>query len=73
MEVLEVCSDRFQPFRTDSYISSATYSRLLLQQFFDDRWDRLLYLDADLRVMVPLQPFSKATSVVGLWAQYTIT
>jgi lipopolysaccharide biosynthesis glycosyltransferase len=34
----------------------STYTRLHLDEYFDDRWDRLLYLDADVRVMTRLQP-----------------
>ena len=56
VEIIVIGADRLRPFRIDSYISAATYSRLLLPQFFDDQWSRLLYLDADIRVTVPLQP-----------------
>lgn len=55
VEIIVIGADRFQPFRIDSYVSAATYSRLLLPEFFDDRWDRLLYLDADTRIMARLQ------------------
>ena len=55
-EIITIEADHLRSFRMDSYISAATYSRLLLPHFFDDRWDRLLYLDADVRVMVPLEP-----------------
>jgi lipopolysaccharide biosynthesis glycosyltransferase len=60
-EIVVIGTDRFQPFRIDSYVSAATYSRLLLPEFFDDRWDRLLYLDADTRIMVALQPLLEAS------------
>jgi lipopolysaccharide biosynthesis glycosyltransferase len=55
VEIFVIGADRFQPFRVDGYVSAATYSRLLLPEFFDDRWDRLLYVDADTRIMVRLQ------------------
>jgi lipopolysaccharide biosynthesis glycosyltransferase len=55
VEIIVIGADRFQPFRVDGYVSAATYSRLLLPEFFDDRWDRLLYVDADTRIMVRLQ------------------
>ena len=61
MEIIVVGADRFQPFRVDGYVSAATYSRLLLPEFFDDRWDRLLYLDADTRIMVRLQTLLNAS------------
>jgi lipopolysaccharide biosynthesis glycosyltransferase len=54
-EIIVVAADRFHPFRIDGYVSASTYSRLLLPEFFDDQWDRLLYVDADARVMAPLQ------------------
>lgn len=54
-EIIIIKADRFQRFRIDGYVSASTYSRLLLPEFFDDQWDRLLYVDADARVMVPLQ------------------
>jgi lipopolysaccharide biosynthesis glycosyltransferase len=50
-EIFAVGADSFQKFRIDGYVSASTYSRLLLQEFFDDQWDRLLYVDADMRVM----------------------
>jgi lipopolysaccharide biosynthesis glycosyltransferase len=56
VEIVMVATDRLQPFWIDGYVSVATYARLLLPDFFDDRWDRVLYLDADTRSMVPLQP-----------------
>jgi lipopolysaccharide biosynthesis glycosyltransferase len=39
---------------TKSAAKLSTYTRLHLDEYFDDRWDRLLYLDADVRVMTPL-------------------
>ena len=55
-DILIIDRDMLKSFRTDSYISASTYSRLLLLELFDGRWDRLLYLDADLRAMVDLRP-----------------
>jgi lipopolysaccharide biosynthesis glycosyltransferase len=55
-DVVGIAVGRVQPFRADGYVSPATYARLLLCDQFDDRWDRLLFLDADTRVRVPLQP-----------------
>jgi lipopolysaccharide biosynthesis glycosyltransferase len=60
VEVIVIGLEQFQPFRIDSYVSAATYSRLLLPEFFDDRWGRLLYVDADTRIMGPLQPLLNA-------------
>ena len=60
-EIFVIEDDRFQQFRVDSYVSAATYARLLLPQFFDDRWDRLLYLDADTRVVSQLKPLINAS------------
>ena len=36
--------------------SSATYTRLHLDEYFDISWQRILYLDADVRVVSPLDP-----------------
>lgn len=55
VEIVVIGADRLQAFRIDSYVSAATYAKLLLSDFFDDRWERLLYIDADTRVMVPLR------------------
>jgi lipopolysaccharide biosynthesis glycosyltransferase len=41
---------------TKSAAQLSTYTRLHLDEYFDGRWDRLLYLDADVRVMTPLRP-----------------
>ena len=59
-EIIVLSADHFGKFRVDGYVSASTYSRLLLPEFFDDRWDRLLYIDADMRVMTPLQPLLEA-------------
>jgi len=59
-EIIRIEAERFRPFKVDSYISAATYARLLLPKFFDGRWKRLLYLDADARVMTRLQPLLDA-------------
>lgn len=59
-EIIVIAADHFRPFRIDGYVSASTYSRLLLPEFFGDLWDRLLYVDADARVMVPLQPLLHA-------------
>ena len=59
-EIIAIAADRFSPFRIDGYVSASTYARLLLPEFFDNNWDRLLYVDADARVMVPLQPLLEA-------------
>jgi lipopolysaccharide biosynthesis glycosyltransferase len=55
VEIVAIDASRFEPFRIDGYVSAATYSKLILLDFFDDRWDRLLYVDADTRIMVRLQ------------------
>ena len=60
VEIVVIEAGRFHPFRIDGYVSASTYSRLLLPDFFDNHWDRLLYVDADARVMVPLQPLIEA-------------
>ena len=36
---------------TDAKYPPAAYSRLLLDDFFDDQWERILYVEADMRVM----------------------
>jgi lipopolysaccharide biosynthesis glycosyltransferase len=46
----------FPAYRADRWISLASYVRLHLDDYFDASWDRVLYLDADTRVKVPLQP-----------------
>jgi lipopolysaccharide biosynthesis glycosyltransferase len=43
-------------YRVDRWVSRATYARLHLDEYFDGSWQRILYLDADTRVMAPLQP-----------------
>ena len=47
-------------YRVDGYITIASYTRLYLDEYFDEQWDRLLYLDADTRVLAPLQPLLHA-------------
>jgi len=59
-EIIAIDADRFRQFRIDGYVSASTYSRLLLPEFFDDRWDRLLYIDSNMRVMTRLQPLFEA-------------
>lgn len=54
-EIIAIGANNFRSFRLDGYVSASTYSRLLLAEIFDDQWDRLLYVDADMRVMAPLQ------------------
>lgn len=60
VEIVAIGADRLKPFRIDSYVSAATYSRLVLPEIFDDRWGRLLYLDADTRAMVGVQTLLNA-------------
>jgi lipopolysaccharide biosynthesis glycosyltransferase len=60
VEIVAIGANRLQPFRIDGHVSAATYSKLILPDFFDDRWDRLLYLDADTRIMVRLQTLLEA-------------
>jgi lipopolysaccharide biosynthesis glycosyltransferase len=78
VEIIKITAERFQRFRVDSYVSASTYSRLLLPEFFDDRWDRLLYVDADTRIMVPLQSLldtsleGKPVGAVHDYLQYII-
>jgi lipopolysaccharide biosynthesis glycosyltransferase len=55
-QVVAIAAERLQPFQASNGLGVATYARLLLREDFDDRWNRLLYLDADVRVMVPLEP-----------------
>jgi lipopolysaccharide biosynthesis glycosyltransferase len=47
-------------YRVNGYITFAAYTRLSLDEHFDGRWDRLLYLDADTRVLAPLRPLLHA-------------
>lgn len=60
VEIVRIGADCFRPFRIDGYVSASTYSRLLLSKYFDDRWERLVYLDADTRVMTRLRPLIQA-------------
>lgn len=55
VDIITIPRDAFRQFRIDGYVSASTYSRLLLPDFFDDQWDRLLYVDADMRVLAPMQ------------------
>jgi lipopolysaccharide biosynthesis glycosyltransferase len=55
VEIIVIEADRFRQFRIDGYVSASTYSRLLLPEFFDDQWNRVLYVDADMRVMARVQ------------------
>jgi lipopolysaccharide biosynthesis glycosyltransferase len=60
VEIVAVGANRLRPFRIDGYVSAATYSKLILPDFFDDRWDKLLYLDADTKITVRLQTLLEA-------------
>jgi lipopolysaccharide biosynthesis glycosyltransferase len=42
--------------QTDDRLPLATYVRLRLDSLLDTRYDRVLYLDADTRVLSPLEP-----------------
>ncbi len=44
----------------DGWVSPATYIRLHLDLILDRTWHRVLYLDADTRVLVPLWPLLRA-------------
>jgi lipopolysaccharide biosynthesis glycosyltransferase len=60
-------------YRTDRWISSAAYARLHLDEMLGSEWDRVLYLDADTRVLVPLAPLLQADldgRVLGAAYQY---
>jgi lipopolysaccharide biosynthesis glycosyltransferase len=59
-EIIPLDVDRFRRFRIDGYVSASTYTRLLLADVFDDRWDRLLYVDSDMRVTMPLRGLFEA-------------
>ena len=78
VEIITVGADRFRQFRIDGHISASTYSRLLLSELFDDQWDRLLYVDADMRAMVPLQTllnvnlYGRPVGAVHDYLQYLI-
>jgi lipopolysaccharide biosynthesis glycosyltransferase len=54
-EIIRINPNRFDKFRIDGYVSASTYTRLLLPEFFDDCWDRVLYVDSDMRVMTSLK------------------
>jgi len=45
-----------QAGRRSRWITEAAYTRLHLDEYFHAGWDRILYLDADIRVMAPLRP-----------------
>jgi lipopolysaccharide biosynthesis glycosyltransferase len=55
---VDIIDHRFESadYRVDGYITPAAYTRLHLDRYFNRQWDRLLYLDADTRVVAPLQP-----------------
>jgi lipopolysaccharide biosynthesis glycosyltransferase len=60
-------------YRADLWISPAAYARLHLDQILDKTWDRVLYLDADMRVLAPLSPLLRADldgRVLGAAYQY---
>jgi lipopolysaccharide biosynthesis glycosyltransferase len=60
-------------YRVDGLISAATYVRLHLDDILDKTWHRVLYLDADTRVMAPLWPLLQADlngRVLGAVYQY---
>jgi lipopolysaccharide biosynthesis glycosyltransferase len=42
--------------RQSRWITEAAYTRLHLDEHFHGGWDRILYLDADIRVLAPLRP-----------------
>lgn len=60
LEIIPTHSSMGKSYRISSYYSFATYIKLHLDDFFDDSWDRVLYLDADTRVMAPLNTIFKA-------------
>src|SRR6476646_1232468 len=71
----EIISFRLDPsdYRVDAWVSPATYVRLHLDQVLDGSWDRVLYLDADTRVMVPLWPLLRANlngCILGAVSQF---
>ena len=73
VEIIKIQTQRFRGFRVDDSVTAATYSKLLLSEYFDDRWGRLLYLDADTRVMVRLETLLEAKlhgKVVGAVHDY---
>jgi lipopolysaccharide biosynthesis glycosyltransferase len=55
---------RFHPdlsgYHVDGWVSSQAYVRLHLDEVLDPTWQRVLYLDADTRVMAPLRPLLQA-------------
>ncbi|MCP3390683.1 glycosyltransferase family 8 protein [Bradyrhizobium sp. CCGB12] len=52
---IEVDLEAFRDFSTLSYISRATYARLLIPRIFPDTVSRVLYLDSDLLVLDDLR------------------
>jgi lipopolysaccharide biosynthesis glycosyltransferase len=55
VEIIRIKPDRFDKFRIDGHVSASAYTRLLLPEFFDEGWKRILYVDSDMRVMTPLK------------------
>jgi lipopolysaccharide biosynthesis glycosyltransferase len=53
--IIDRCIE-YPAYRADRWVSLAGYVRLHLDDYFDRSWSRVLYLDADTRVKVPLQP-----------------
>ncbi len=51
-------------FRVDGHVTNASYVRLTLDKFIASDVDRVLYLDADTRIMSPLGPLLQ-TNLMG--------
>ena len=58
-EIIRLPTD-LSGYQVDQWISPAAYTRLHLDDILDGRWHRVLYLDADTRVLAPLGPLLEA-------------
>jgi lipopolysaccharide biosynthesis glycosyltransferase len=58
-EIIRLPTD-LSGYQVDQWISPAAYTCLHLNDTLDGRWHRVLYLDADTRVLAPLWPLLEA-------------
>jgi len=49
-----------EKYKASRHLTAASYLRLHLDELLGQKWDRVLYLDADTRVMASLQPLLSA-------------
>lgn len=49
-----------EKYKASGHLTAASYIRLHLDEYLGEEWDRVLYLDADTRVMASLRPLLSA-------------